>query len=53
MNIDANIHIPQFLYFHLDDSVTFPMKEEFAKLCFETLLEFSYFKEDIEEKGYF
>jgi len=27
------------------DSVAFPMKEEFAKLCFETLLEFSFFKE--------
>jgi len=28
------------------DSVTFSMKEEFAKLCFETLLQFSFFKEN-------
>ena len=39
-----------YSFFRLGDTVAFPMKEEFAKLCFETLLEFSFFKET-DNKG--
>lgn len=31
------------------DTIAFPMKEDFAKLCFETLLQFSFFKESDNE----
>lgn len=32
------------------DTIAFPMKEDFAKLCFETLLQFSFFKESDNEE---